>query len=58
MAFWRRKSKDTYITLGLNEPAAPPAETQPAETGAPPAAATDTQAAPTPPAIEPTVTGG
>jgi fused signal recognition particle receptor len=58
MAFWRRKSKDTYITLGLNEPAAPPAATQPAETVEPPAAATDTQATPKPPAIEPTVTGG
>jgi fused signal recognition particle receptor len=36
MAFWRRKKKDEYITLGLNEPAAPTAEA-PAPPAAPPA---------------------
>ena len=57
MAFWRRKSKDTYITLGLNEPAAPTAEA-PTQTAEPPSAPTDARPAPAPPALEPTVTGG
>jgi fused signal recognition particle receptor len=66
MAFWKRKNKERYITLGLNEPAAPtPAEqTVPplnTETLEPPAApAAEVQPAqvlPPPPALEPAATG-
>jgi fused signal recognition particle receptor len=71
MAFWRRKSKDQFITLGLNEPATPPASTQerpapateaPTERLQPPAALSEERApaqtvAPVPP-LEPTPTGG
>jgi fused signal recognition particle receptor len=32
MAFWRRKSKDQFITLGLNEPATPPSAARAEET--------------------------
>jgi fused signal recognition particle receptor len=64
MAFWRRKSNERYITLGLSEPAT--AERKEQETtdasGAqlqPPAAPSQTQTTtPTPPALEPTATGG
>ncbi|HEX8179448.1 MAG TPA: signal recognition particle-docking protein FtsY [Pyrinomonadaceae bacterium] len=56
MAFWRRKKEDRYITLGLNEPAAPAAtEAPPPE---PPAAPAETRTTSIPPALEPTVTGG
>jgi fused signal recognition particle receptor len=74
MAFWRRKSNDRYITLGLSEPAPaqpsaqPPTQPppQPKETtdasGAqlqPPAAPTQApQSATTAPTVEPTATGG
>ncbi|MCA1643484.1 MAG: signal recognition particle-docking protein FtsY [Acidobacteria bacterium] len=72
MAFWRRKSNDRYITLGLSEPATaqppaqPPAQTEAATdaSGAqlqPPAAPTQPPASattPAAPAIEPTATGG
>ncbi|HEX8096407.1 MAG TPA: signal recognition particle receptor subunit alpha, partial [Pyrinomonadaceae bacterium] len=68
MAFWKRKNKDRYITLGLNEPLPKaPAE----QMTAPPYAegttkqepATQSQSSPappviTPPALEPTPTGG
>ncbi|HEV7860296.1 MAG TPA: signal recognition particle-docking protein FtsY [Pyrinomonadaceae bacterium] len=68
MAFWKRKNKERYITLGLNESAAPP---QPTEQAAPPLkpetleppAATTTEARPAQevipqtPALEPAVTG-
>jgi fused signal recognition particle receptor len=61
MAFWRRKSNDRYITLGLNEPApAQPKEATDAS-GAqlqPPAAPTQPPPSTTTPAIEPTTTGG
>jgi fused signal recognition particle receptor len=43
MAFWRRKKKDDFITLGLNEPAA-----RPAEAAAPPPTAPVTEQAPPP----------
>jgi len=60
MAFWRRKKEDRFVTLGLNEPAAAPAErperleppdsaARDAGTGAPPVAV--------PPDIEPVATG-
>ncbi len=60
MAFWKRKNKDRYITLGLNEPAAPAAP--PPQNLEPPAAApSERDAAPPaaapPPALEPVVTG-
>ncbi|HLM57861.1 MAG TPA: signal recognition particle-docking protein FtsY [Pyrinomonadaceae bacterium] len=60
MAFWRRKKEDRYITLGLNEPAAQPAEDRKEEAPLePPAAqARETHAAIiTPPDIEPVPTG-
>jgi fused signal recognition particle receptor len=64
MAFWRRKSNERYITLGLSEPAT--TERKETETtdasGAqlqPPAAQSQTPTTtPTPPALEPTATGG
>jgi len=58
MAFWRRKKEDRFVTLGLNEPAAAPAEK--AERLEPPdSAARDagTPTAATPPDIEPVATG-
>src|SRR5437868_9759864 len=72
MAFWRRKSKDQFITLGLNEPATPARVEDRAPTTVPEAVREDLQppAAPTqgtptgqtaavaPPPIEPTPTGG
>ena len=73
MAFWRRKSKDQFITLGLNEPATPPARAEEKlatvapeasrEVLQPPAALAEEtpvrqSAAATPPSIEPTLTGG
>ncbi|MFL6208758.1 MAG: signal recognition particle-docking protein FtsY [Pyrinomonadaceae bacterium] len=59
MAFWRRKSKDQYITLGLNEPAVPPAAAPTAQSAEPPGAATTAQpTTPPPPPLEPAVTGG
>ncbi len=60
MAFWKRKNKDRYITLGLNEPAAPAAAPpQPLE---PPAAAPSEREAAPPaaaplPVLEPVVMG-
>ena len=62
MAFWKRKNKDRYITLGLNEPAAPAAAPPPPTPLQPPAAApSERDAAPPaavpPPALEPVVTG-
>src|SRR5438270_3296520 len=64
MAFWRRKTSDRYITLGLNEPLAPQTEVPPAPaelpapTAEPPAAQTEpTSPAPAPPTLEPAVTG-
>jgi fused signal recognition particle receptor len=61
MAFWKRKNKERYITLGLNEPAAP-SQSQSAETLEPPAAPATAEAQPaqqvlTPPALEPAATG-
>src|SRR5436305_1358503 len=64
MAFWRRKNKDQYITLGLNEPA-PAVQKGPAAEAAterlePPAAPSPINAAATavaPPVLEPVVTG-
>jgi fused signal recognition particle receptor len=61
MAFWKRKNKERYITLGLNEPAAP-SQSQGAETLEPPAAPATAEAQPaqqvlTPPALEPAATG-
>jgi fused signal recognition particle receptor len=60
MAFWKRKNKDRYITLGLNEPAAPTPAPAP-QTLEPPAAATsEREAAPPAPALptlEPVITG-
>ena len=60
MAFWRRKKEDRFVTLGLNEPAAPPAEK--AERLEPPDSAardagTSAPAAALPPDIEPVATG-
>ena len=66
MAFWKRKSKDEYITLGLNEPSPAPAadRAEPAErTGVglePPTGPSPTsnlQGAPEPPSLEPAATG-
>jgi fused signal recognition particle receptor len=68
MAFWKRKNKERYITLGLNEPAAPP---PPTEQSAPPlktevlleppaattAEASHAQVMPQTPALEPAATG-
>ncbi|MDT7603569.1 MAG: fused signal recognition particle receptor [Acidobacteriota bacterium] len=62
MAFWRRKNKERFITLGLNEPA-PAARTETMDASG---AQTQPPAAPTPPPtqtpaksrIEPTATGG
>ncbi|MEA2172424.1 MAG: fused signal recognition particle receptor [Blastocatellia bacterium] len=61
MAFWKRKNKERYITLGLNEPAAP-SQPQSAKTLEPPAAPATAEAQPaqqvsTPPALEPAATG-
>jgi fused signal recognition particle receptor len=60
MAFWKRKNKERYITLGLNEPAAP-SPPQSAQTLEPPAAPATAEAQParvmTPPALEPAATG-
>jgi fused signal recognition particle receptor len=64
MAFWRRKSNDRYITLGLSEPAPPQPKEATDASGAqlpPPAAPTQpppAATAPVSPAIEPTATGG
>ena len=67
MAFWRRKSKDQFITLGLNEPApaAPREEARPAtapesskERLQPPAALGQERVETAAPPIEPTPTGG
>ena len=60
MAFWKRKNKDRYITLGLNEPAAPPAAPAPQNLEPPAAATSEREAAPpavAPPTLEPVVTG-
>src|SRR5205085_1894734 len=58
MAFWRRKSSDRYITLGLNEPAAPQTPTPAPPALEPPAAtAEQPQAAPDEPALAPATTG-
>ncbi|HEX8136611.1 MAG TPA: signal recognition particle-docking protein FtsY [Pyrinomonadaceae bacterium] len=58
MAFWKRKNKDRFVTLGLNEPspASPPADTTLQTPAAP---ATDERPAQltTPPALEPAPTG-
>jgi fused signal recognition particle receptor len=69
MAFWKRKNKERYITLGLNEPSTaretattttpPPAAAPPAELERP-AALSQTETAgiqPAPPALEPVPTG-
>ncbi len=61
MAFWRRTNKERYITLGLNEPAAPTAETAqpPAAPLEPPASPADAiPGTPVIPAVAPTMTGG
>jgi fused signal recognition particle receptor len=67
MAFWKRKTQDRYITLGLNEPS--PARAPEQERSAPersaqnletPAALSEADAAllaPQPPALEPVITG-
>jgi fused signal recognition particle receptor len=62
MAFWRRKPKEQFISLGLSEPAAPAREESTDATGAqtqPPAAHSQPPAATTPtqPALEPASTG-
>ena len=58
MAFWKRKNKDRYITLGLNEPAAPAAaEPPPLQPPAAPSAREAAPPLPPPPALEPVVTG-
>ncbi|MDQ3817409.1 MAG: signal recognition particle receptor subunit alpha, partial [Acidobacteriota bacterium] len=63
MAFWRRKNKDQYITLGLNEPLpAKEKEQEQATTDRlePPAAATPHAGTTTPapmPTLEPVITG-
>src|SRR5438270_1264611 len=63
MAFWRRKNKDQYITLGLNEPS-PAREREQTEAATerlePPAAPSSQSAAPPPaamPTLEPVITG-
>jgi fused signal recognition particle receptor len=57
MAFWRRKKQEQFISLGLNEPAAP----EPAPALEPPAAVTQRVETPTPapvpPDLEPVPTG-
>jgi fused signal recognition particle receptor len=64
MAFWKRKNKERYITLGLNEPS--PAASQektpdaPAQKFEPPSAPSQTNVAPSAPAmptLEPVVMG-
>jgi fused signal recognition particle receptor len=62
MAFWRRKKQEQFISLGLNEPAAPGAEAPATETRLePPAAAARRAETPPPaaplPAMEPVPTG-
>jgi fused signal recognition particle receptor len=64
MAFWKRKNKERYITLGLNEPSPAAQQEQTPETAAqklePPAAPSQTNitpSAPAPPTLEPIVTG-
>jgi fused signal recognition particle receptor len=60
MAFWKRKNKDRYITLGLNEPAAPTAAPAPQSLEPPAAAPSGRDAAPLappPPTLEPVITG-
>ncbi len=68
MAFWRRKNKERYITLGLNDPTPAPAATQtdaaaPATQLEPPADAAQVAITPPPPmavalpALEPALTG-
>jgi fused signal recognition particle receptor len=64
MAFWKRKNKERYITLGLNEPSPAARQEQTTETAAqklePPAAPTQTNSTPSAPAtpmLEPVVTG-
>jgi fused signal recognition particle receptor len=49
MAFWRRKSKDRFITLGLNEPAATVETDESAEASGPAETNAPTQAVSTPP---------
>jgi fused signal recognition particle receptor len=63
--FWRRKKEDRYITLGLNEPAAPPTAEEPARTTTPleppagPSPADEANAIDlAPPEIEPVPAGG
>lgn len=61
--FWRRKNKDQFVTLGLNEPPAPrPVAEEPIAKPAslePPAAPVETKAEPTinPAIVEPIITG-
>jgi fused signal recognition particle receptor len=64
MAFWKRKNKERYITLGLNEPSPIAQQEHTPETAAPklepPAAPSQTNvtsSAPAPPTLEPVVTG-
>ncbi|HEV7376184.1 MAG TPA: signal recognition particle-docking protein FtsY [Pyrinomonadaceae bacterium] len=64
MAFWKRKNKERYITLGLNEPSPAAQQEHTPETAAPklepPAAPSQTNvtpSAPAPPTLEPVVTG-
>jgi fused signal recognition particle receptor len=60
MAFWKRKNKDRYITLGLNEPAAPTPAPAPQPLEPPAAAPSERDAAPPAPALptlEPVITG-
>jgi len=62
--FWRRKKEDRYVTLGLNRPAAEPAEESKEEAARAPleppagAAAAALESAVNPPVIEPVPTGG
>jgi fused signal recognition particle receptor len=64
MAFWKRKNKERYITLGLNEPSPAASQEKTPETAAqklePPAAPTQTNvtsSASALPTLEPVVTG-
>jgi len=64
MAFWKRKNKERYITLGLNEPSPTAQQEQTPETAAqklePPAAQSQTNITPPAsalPTLEPVVTG-
>jgi fused signal recognition particle receptor len=58
--FWKRKTKDQFVTLGLNEPteeSRPPAEAAAQATETSPQAAPEPVAFPPPPDLEPVSTG-